>query len=81
MAEEAGIYQALWTPEAIGVTNAWQLIQPLQAGLTRLHEDPARFQAFNPPNGWGDYGGLVQFVEAYLQACQHYPTADVNVSR
>lgn len=81
MADAAGIYKALWRPEEIGITAAHQLIQPLSDGLTLLRSDPDRFRMDNPQNGWGNYEGLVSFVEEYLEACKQYPTASVSVSR
>lgn len=81
MAGEAGIYEALWRPEELGITTAGQLIQPLTDGLALLQSEPARFQAFNPSNGWGSYEGLVSFVARYLEACREYPTALVRTSR
>jgi hypothetical protein len=79
MADEAGLYEPLWHPEALGFTTAQQLITPLRTGLQVLQADPARFQSLNPPNGWGTYEGLVQFVAAYLAACEQYPEATVSV--
>lgn len=81
MAQEAGIYQHLWRPEEVNVTKAEQLIEPLRAGLALLKSDPARFEQFNPENGWGSYGGLVEFVERYLRACVAYPGAEIVISR
>lgn len=81
MAEAAGIYEYLWRPEEVGVTKARQLIEPLTAGLLRLTNDPEKFLAFSPSNGWGTYEGLCVFVSEYLDACEEYPDADVSVSR
>lgn len=81
MADAAGIYQHLWRPEEVGVKIAADLIGPLSDGLGALKKDPEKFQAFNPPNKWGDYEGLVTFVEQYLAACKKYPTASVRASR
>jgi len=81
LAKEAGIYEALWRPDEIEVTKAHQLTTHLKRGLRGLKNDPARFKAFNPPNGWEDYDDLVQFVTNYLAACETYPDADVSVSR
>ena len=81
MAGEAGIYECLWRPEEIGITNAKQLIEPLRKGLALLKSDPARFSQSNPENGWGSYSGLVDFVEDYLAACEAHPGAAVSVSR
>ena len=81
MAGEAGIYRHLWRPREIGITKAKELIEPLGEGLERLRADPDRFREFNPENGWGDYEGLVRFVEGYLAACEMYPDAYVDVWR
>lgn len=81
MADEAGIYAAIWRPEDIGVKKAADLIGELTNGLDLLESDPERFKKFNPENGWGDYRALVDFVKGYLQACKEKPDADVRVSR
>jgi hypothetical protein len=81
MALEAGIYQHLWRPEELSITQANQLILPLTFGLDLLRSDPERFKKLNPPNGWGNYEALVKFVEAYLQACKDNPDATISVSR
>lgn len=81
MAAEAGIYNHLWHPEDIGIVKASQLITPLSEGLRKLLVEPERFKAFNPSNGWGDYAGLVEFVQKYIIACAEHPDANVSVSR
>jgi hypothetical protein len=81
MANEAGLYNALWRPDEIGITTASQLVPILQNGLQILHESPKRFIAFNPENGWGCYSGFLRFVEKYLEACKEFPEATVEVSR
>ena len=78
MAAEAGLYTYLWRPY---VHVAQDLIKPLEAGLGLLKSNPKRFKAFNPENGWGDYDGLVKFVERYLEACRENPDATIEVSR
>ena len=81
MAGAADIYEYLWRPDEIGVTHAKQLITPLRNGLARLKSEPAKFAPFNPSNGWGNYDGLVRFVEQYLAACEAHPEATVRVWR
>lgn len=81
MASEAGIYKHLWRPDEIEIERSDQLIEPLRAGLELLQKEPERFKAFNPENGWGDYEGLVRFVEDYLAACQEWPDAKVSIWR
>jgi len=81
MANEAGIYYHLWRPEEIGLTTAKELIEPLEKGLELLKKEPERFEQFNPENGWGNYEGLVKFVENYLDACRDLPEARIEISR
>lgn len=81
MATEAGIGEALWSPEEINVTKAGELIGRLGLGLDTLKSDPEHFKKFNPKNGWGNYEGLVRFVENYLNACREYPDSKIEVSR
>ncbi len=81
MAKEAGIYEALWRPDEIGITHARQLIGPLEAGVTLLATQQARFEKLDAPNGWGRWVNFLPFCAAYLQACRDYPDARVVVSR
>ena len=81
MAEKAGIYKVLWRPEEAGCFLAEQLVVPLETGLRQLKDDPEYFAQFNPKNGWGNYGVLVDFVSSYLRACKAYPQAKIHVSR
>jgi len=81
MAEEAGIYEAVWRPEEVGITKASQLIMTLKVGLAILEQNPTYFKTLNPPNDWGNYEVLILFVEDYLDACIKYPNANVRISR
>ncbi len=81
MANAAGIYACLWRPDEIGITKAHQLLLPLNNGLTALRKAPMKFKKYNPENGWGDYEGLCEFVQGYLDACLLYRDAKVEVSR
>lgn len=77
----AGVYKHIWFPEELGIAKAAQLIEPLRAGLALLKSDPDLFNEFAPDNGWRTYTGLMQFIEAYLAACEQYPDAAVSVRR
>jgi hypothetical protein len=81
MAAAAGIYEALWEPEEIGITTAAQLIVPLKEAHNTLSQDPSKFEAFNPENGYGDFSVLRNFVLKYWEACVLYPEAIVSVCR
>jgi hypothetical protein len=81
MAKVVEIYMPLWRPDEIGITTASELIKPLAVGLNELIYDPVKYKKFNPPNGWGSYEVLVEFVREYLAACQKWPNANVRVWR
>lgn len=81
MAAEAGIYEIVWRPEESGITKASQLIEPLRAAIQLMKDDPPRFEAHNPSNGWGLYKHFVPWLESYLAACEEYPDATPRASR
>jgi hypothetical protein len=82
MAEAAGVYKYLWTPEDCQeVKTAKDLVRPLQVALKRLQEAPEYYEQFNPPNGWGSYEGFVRFITRYLDACERYPDAKIRAWR
>lgn len=81
MAKEAGIYMHLWRPDELRITKAGELILPLKKGLKLMKSNPKRFKALNPENGWGSYDRFVPWIERYIEACEDYPYADVEVSR
>jgi hypothetical protein len=80
MADAANLYAALWRPEDMKAVRAKDIIEPLRNGLRKLRNAPEVFKQLNPPNGWGDYEGLVRFTAAYLEACEKYPEATIRVS-
>ena len=79
MAKEAGLYDCLWKPNENGLHKAKDVLPHLAHGLANLLTEPERFKKLNPPNGWGDYDALVDFVIECLVACRKYPEAEVSV--
>ncbi len=81
MAKEAGVYECLWRPEEIDIENAGQLTPLLRDGVAKMESAPERFKKLNPPNGWGSYETLLSFMKEYLEACEKYPKATIDISR
>ena len=81
MAEEAGIYYALWRPEEIGIKTTTEVLPLLEEGLDKLKSDPERFKKFNSPNGWGKYENFVEFVENVIASCKEYPDHEIEADR
>ncbi len=80
MAEAAGLYHPLWRPraECSMHVRAKHITEALGKGLANLLEDPNKYIAMNPSNGWGSYGGLVEVAAGYLAACEEYPDAFID---
>ena len=81
MADEAGLYEALWRPKELDAEKAIDLITFLAIGLKTLLSNPEHFEKYNPENGWGTYENLVNFTSEYLHACVKYPQAKIGISR
>ena len=81
MAGTAGIYEALWRPEELGITTAHQLIVPISKGITFLAMQRRICEQDNAPNEWGTWEGLYDFCCSYLKACSEHPLATVRASR
>jgi hypothetical protein len=81
MADEAGIYKALWRPEEIKASKAKDIIEIVEKGLEKMKESPIYFKQFNPSNGWGSYEDFIPWIERYLIALKTYPESKIGVSR
>jgi hypothetical protein len=74
----AGVYVALYESEG---KHAKEIIPALEAGVAAMEEDPAKFEAFNSPNGWGLYKNALPWLRKYLAACREHPDATIRISR
>jgi hypothetical protein len=81
MAQEAGVYEVLWRPEANDIVLAVQLIEPLRRAITELVTRPSHYKQFNASNNWGRLENFLLFCVEYLEACVAHPEATVQVSR
>lgn len=81
MAEEAGIYGAVWRPEENGIESAGQLIPILEAGIDRMLADPEKYKKHSASNGWGTYEQFLPWLRELLSACKGNPDATVRASR
>ncbi len=42
--------------------------------IRELQSDPMTYEAMNPPNGWGDYDGLLEVLMEMRSAVPEWPT-------
>lgn len=80
MADEAGIYKALWHPEELGITTAGRLIPIFEMAIVDMKARPDFYKKLNPANGWGSYNVFIPWIAEYLQACKENPEALVRAS-
>jgi len=81
MAEEAGIYKHVWSPEELGIKEAHDLIEPLTKALKDMKSRPEHYKKFNPENGWGSYDDFISWTERYVTACKENPESKIGISK
>lgn len=59
---------------------ARELAGPLGEALAVMAAEPRRFEALNPPNGWGDFAGCFELLLELWLASLRFPYATVKVS-
>lgn len=47
----------------------------LRTIIEGMEDDPERFKAMEPPNGWGSYAGVLQILRQMLARSNSYPSA------
>lgn len=44
----------------------------LQRAVAHMREHPDEYRAMNPPNGWGDYEGALDYLVGVAKACERH---------
>jgi hypothetical protein len=70
-----------WSDYERGSETARTLLWDIITALTRLTDEPERFEAMNPPNGWGSREALLAWLVRVAIDCLRHPDAIVEVSR
>lgn len=47
-------------------------------GHIRAPENRADYEAMNPPNGWGNHGHAIAFLQQIADACERHPKAQLH---
>lgn len=80
MADKAGLYEFMWGVLESGLDSPKYVAPYLKEGLRKLKANPDYFRQFEGSD-IGAYEYLVAFVEKYIEACEDYPDATIDVSR
>lgn len=51
----------------------------LRRGIDAMVADPARFEAMDPPNGWGSHHGALELLIKIAEACARAPRATLRI--
>lgn len=52
----------------------------LQRAVSNMETNRAEYEAMNPPNGWGDYAGALEYLRELYYACLASPKARIRIS-
>lgn len=53
----------------------------LRAAVERMEANPDEYRALNPPNGWGDYAGALEYLDRLAKAARSHPACTIEVHR
>ncbi len=72
----AGCYGPLYEWEGRKAKDALSI---LRSALAMMQDEPAKFQAMNPDNGWGSYEDAKKWLSAAIDACAAQPESLIHV--
>jgi hypothetical protein len=61
--------------------TAGDCLDALRTAVGDMAAHPAKYEALNPPNGWGDQTGCLRYLMDVLATFELHPLATVVVSR
>lgn len=74
----AGVYDALYKSNN---DTAEKYIEVLEKGIADMEARPEEYKELNPPNGWGNYEGALNFLKDFTNNCKEYPKSIIGVSK
>jgi hypothetical protein len=57
-----------------------EALERIKVALEKMHANPEKYRAMNPPNGWGDYHGAMTFLHDIKSACLRHPDGTLDIS-
>lgn len=60
--------------------SAVEALPALDKAVTAMETDPEKYKAMNPPNGWGNYDGALDYLRRLRDGCAQHPKTVVHVS-
>jgi hypothetical protein len=60
---------------------AGDCVDELTRAVAAMEADPAKYEAMNPANGWGDHAGALDYLRRLRDACAAHPKTVIYISR
>ncbi|MGV9888355.1 hypothetical protein [Streptomyces sp. NPDC003395] len=60
--------------------TAGDCITELRRAVADMENRPDHYRAMNPPNGWGNYEGALDYLRKLHDACCAHPKATIRIS-
>lgn len=60
--------------------EAWKVIPKLEHAIEHMEAHAADYRELNPPNGWGNYDGALEYLRGILKACKEHPKCTIRIS-
>ena len=54
-------------------------IEDLRKAIANMEDNPKEYKEMNPPNGWGDYEGALNYLRKLLDACVKNPKCKIDI--
>lgn len=59
--------------------KAGDVLPILDKAVAEMESNRAEYEAMNPPNGWGNYVGALNFLRRLQSGCRYHPKAKIVV--
>ena len=60
--------------------NAGDSVPQLDQAIADMQANRADYEAMNPDNGWGRYGGALEYLRTLRDGCARHPKTVIRVS-
>lgn len=78
MWREAGIYDDLYNSDG---KKAGDIVESLKLGYKKMLNNPDKYKALEPDNGWGNYQNALDFLDSVIKHCEEHPDATIRISK
>ena len=65
--------------ETLDGKHAPEVVKLLGEAWDKLIKEPEKYKKFNPANGWGSYGVLINWIQETVDTAERYPDSIFKV--